>query len=292
MLAGLPYVVWPVGSLFILASPKKDEPFLNYHAWQGLWTGLVMLAFSFLSFLGMVLLFRLLPGSASYVPGMLGMSLFFGGMGILLVAFFTAVFLGWRATEGEMVRLPYLGDLAEQKMLDHTGMTRRQFMGLQAEYQQASSAEYGEEEIPFPELSASPGPGSRAAAQVRVEAARAARSQAPPNSPRVSPPRPIAEPRSQRPPQPTAVSSPPPGVSRPVEGKLPSAFQAKKNPAGSTFERSGPSEATPRVKEVDLVRHYKDLKSVPGANTPQGTPPAQHKDVLKKWLSSVDPKDR
>ena len=40
-----------------------------------------------------------------------------------------------------------------------------------------------------------------------------------------------------------------------------------------------PAQGTPQVKEVDLVRHYKERR----------TPSApQQSDALREWLSSVD----
>ena len=130
MLAGLPYVLWPVGSVFILATRKKDDPYLHYHAIQGLIWGAVALGLSVAGFLALLLLFRVMPGSSTYLPGVLGMGLLFGGGVIAMIVFFTAIFLAWRATAGEMLRLPFAGDFAEQRMLDHTGMTRREFVQM------------------------------------------------------------------------------------------------------------------------------------------------------------------
>ena len=148
MLAGLPYVVWPVGSLFILASRKRDDPYLHYHAVQGGLFGALVLLACFICFVGLAITFRLLPGSY-YVSGLLGMGTLFGGGVVAMTIFFTAIFLGWRATEGEMLRLPFLGDFAEGKMLDHTGMTRRDFEKmLEESFIEPPKEEF--EPIPFP----------------------------------------------------------------------------------------------------------------------------------------------
>ena len=72
MLAGLPYVVWPIGSLFILASRKKEDPFLHYHAVQALLAGGAMALSVLLVILVMIVGFRVMPGSASYIPAFLG----------------------------------------------------------------------------------------------------------------------------------------------------------------------------------------------------------------------------
>lgn len=255
MLAGLPYVVWPIGSFFILASRKKEEPFLCYHAIQALLSGAVMgllvLGITVLLFLG----FRVLPGSASYAPAVFSLGTLGVGAVTLVSLFLTALFLGWRATEGEMLRLPILGDFAEQKMLDQTGMTRRQFEQIRDEADQQSEVE---EEIPFPEVQ--PENDSRSApperAIDRLEAARRARAAAQQQQQRESepqrpqPPRPPASPAAQRRPQ-----MPPQAPPRPAQ---------------------------PVVKEVDLISHYKDKQ------VGRGNPDGQGNDVLRQWLSSVD----
>ncbi len=300
MLAGLPYVVWPVGTLFILATPKREEPFLVYHAWQALLTGLALSVISLAAFLGTALIFRLLPGTANYLPGFLGMSLFFVGLGIFVLAFFTAVFLGWRATEGDLIRIPYIGDFAEGKMLDQTGMTRRQFMGYQEEAR--AQQEPVEEKIPFPKFDGRPAavaPGSRSpqpgSALAEMEARRKLREaeRKTASEPAPSAPRPVSWGQVQ---SPTASGGAEPS------SKLPAAFQAQRTsgvgrpaeerplPGGRPQfgQRSAPPEdASGRVKEVDLVRHYKDLKSATKAQQRAGVKP-QHKDVLKDWLSSID----
>lgn len=173
MLAGLPYVVWPVGSLFVLASRKKDDPFLHYHAVQGGLFGAVLLAVCVLGFIALAITFRLLP-SSYYVSGMLGMGTLVGGGLAAMGIFLTAIFLGWRATEGEMLKLPFLGEFAEQKMLDHTGMTRREFMAMLE--QSFVEPKFDEPEpIPFP-VHGSPGLGEKAS---EVLAARPAEDMTP-----------------------------------------------------------------------------------------------------------------
>lgn len=168
MLAGLPYVVWPIGSLFILASRKKDDPFLHYHAVQGGLFGAATVAMCFIGFVILAVAFRLLPGSSTYLPGMMGMGVLLGGGAVGMLIFFTAIFLGWRATEGEMLRLPFAGDYAENRMLDHTGMTRREFLQmLEESFIEPSASE--PEAIPFPAYGAS-------VAEVRAAEVLAARS--------------------------------------------------------------------------------------------------------------------
>lgn len=263
MLAGLPYVVWPIGSFFILASRKKEEPFLCYHAIQALLSGAIMcllvLGVTVLLFLG----FRVLPGSASYAPAVISLGTLGVGAVTLVSLFLSALFLGWRATEGEMLRLPFLGDFAEQKMLDQTGMTRRQFEQIRDEADQQVEVE---EEIPFPEVqpesySRTPQPER---AIDRLEAARQARAAAQQQQQRESETtRPVARPEP-RPQQPPARPSP----------------AAQRRPQMPPQQPTRPAQ--PVVKEVDLISHYKDKQ------VGRGNPDGQSNDVLRQWLSSVD----
>lgn len=336
MLAGLPYVVWPVGSLFILASRKKDDPFLYYHAVQGAIFGAAMLALSIASFIGLAIVFRLLPGSSTYLPGILGMATLAGGGTILTAIFFTALFLAWRATEGEMVRLPFAGDFAEGKMLDHTGMTRRQFeQMLEESFIEPAAAE--PEPIPFPEYGApaltgkaaevmatrSPDAATPASlkaaeilahrqakqaaaekAQAAAQAALAAQQQAADLAAKQAAALQAAQKSAQRPPaaqqqaprQPQG-QVPPSQTGRPAGQQQQRSQTAPGNGPGQSPQRPpGPpqapapegraksyplirdsSESAPQVKEVDLIRHYKERR-----------PAAPQSDALRNWLSAVD----
>lgn len=358
MLAGLPYVVWPVGSLFILASRKKDDPFLHYHAVQGGLFGAAMSAFCLLSLIALAIAFRLLPGSSTYLPGMLGMGVLFGGGLLATMIFFMAIFLGWRATEGEMIRLPFAGDFAEGKMLDHTGMTRREFLEmLEKSFIEPNPNE--PEPIPFPAygtpavsgkaaevLAQRPDggatPASQKAAEIlahrqakqaaaqQAQAAQQAALQASQQAanlaakqaaallaaqqaaqrPAAPPARPTAQ---QQPPKPVQTPTPaarPPAVedgrakSYPLIGGSaggnvlqPSPPQRSAQPPQKSQSPSGwqqspgqgqpsmpPSQGSPgmvsnpQVKEVDLVRHYKERR----------TSAQQQTEALRDWLSAVD----
>lgn len=268
MLAGLPYVVWPIGSLFILASRKKEDPFLHYHAVQALLAGGAMALGVLIVILVMIVGFRVMPGSASYIPAFLGFGTIVVSGSVALAILLTAVFLGWRATEGEMLKIPILGDYAEEKMLDQTGMTRREFAEM---CERAMVPEEPEEEIPFPEVQKeSSAPAPRAID--RLEAARAARAQAEASRAQAQesappPPRQTREPAS--PPQSAPTPSPSPQRNSRDWGPLPRPGQPS------------PSKE-PRVREVDLIGHYKEKKVETG---PQG---GKNADVLRQWLSSVD----
>lgn len=322
MLAGLPYVVWPVGSVFILATRKKDDPFLHYHAIQGLIWGAVALALSLAGFLGLALLFRVMPGSSTYLPGMLGMGLLFGGAVIAMIAFFTALFLAWRATAGEMLRLPFAGDYAEQRMLDHTGMTRRDFMKMLED--SFIEPKFDEPEpIPFPQEPERPVNGrareilaqratqettpasvkasellaQRQAQQAQAKAEEARRQAALAQQQKAAAlqaQQAAALQASQRASQPPAVPIRPPlPAELPGPGARPDTARVKSYPLIGGKASAPPQPATqqpgqvrpsppgsvgqPKVKDVDLIRHYKDRgKSGESA------------DALKGWLTSMD----
>jgi uncharacterized membrane protein len=345
MLAGLPYVVWPVGSLFILASRKKDDPFLYYHGVQGLIWGAIVAVFGVLGLIGLAIAFRLMPGTSTYLWGAFGMGTFVGVGMLAMLVFFTAIFLGWRATEGEMLRLPFIGDYAEGKMLDHTGMTRREFMQMIEQSFIEPNAPV--EPIPFPPAAAAPQlsgkaaeilaqraavdatPASlkaaellaqRAAAQAQqtaLSSANGASRQQPPSKAPAAPRAAAASPPA--PAAPRAAAATPPAPAAPRAGSVPSsarptppnpqpakaartpdsgaAPQVKSYPliggAGSSQQavpaRPAPAAAPvaasgsgPQIKEVDLIRHYKERRNSAG-------PAAQPQtDALRQWLSSVD----
>ena len=177
-----------------------------------------------------------------------------------------------------MLRLPFLGDVAEEKMLDQTGMTRRQFEQM---CEDAIKAEGLDEEIPFPKLRA--GTRSRTTpdrvsltqppaerAIDRMEAARKTRAA---QQDREAPPSPRQAQRSQG----AAAAQRPPASPQQRPGA----------PAGRPPQRRpqmpAPQEpAQPVVKEIDLISHYKDKKV--GAGQQGGN----SNEVLRQWLSSVD----
>jgi len=263
MLAGLPYVVWPIGSAFILASRKKEDPFLYYHAIQALLAGAVMAAGVVILLVGLFLYFRIMPGAASYAPAVISLGALFGGIGLALAILLTAIFLGWRATEGEMLKLPFIGEYAEERMVDESGMTRRQFVEMME--RSVKSPQELEEEIPFPEpapgkvIATAPAPKPMSAID-RLEAARKAREEAARAQQEQT--------QASQPPEPPRPSSPQPspGAQRPQPPR--------------TRERQA---SQPVVKELDLIGHYKEKKvETTGA---QG---GKNANVLRQWLSSVE----
>ena len=339
MLAGLPYVVWPVGSLFILASRKKDDPFLHYHAVQGGIFGAVMGLTAVASFIGLGVVFRLLPGTSVYLPGLLGMATLAGGGLVLMAIFLTAIFLAWRATEGEMLRLPFIGDFAEGKMLDHTGMTRRQFEQM-LEQSFIEPAPDEPEAIPFPEYGtpaltgkaaevmatrtadgttpasfkaaeilahrqAKQAAAEKAAATAQaalaiqqknanlaaqqtaaLQATQRAQPSTRPAQPAQSAPRPAQPPQAPPRPATTQHQGQQQRPAAPANGAGQAARPDATPPAPATpaerarsypLIRESSDNTAPQVKEVDLIRHYKERR-----------PAAPQSDALRNWLTAVD----
>lgn len=128
MLSGLSYPLWPIAPAFVLYSSKREDPFLYFHALQGLAFGAVSTIAAGLVGLIVALLFRILPGSSTLLPGIMGIVVFTGGILGLLAIFLISLFLGWRASAGELMRLPVLGEWAETRMLCATGMTAEDFV--------------------------------------------------------------------------------------------------------------------------------------------------------------------
>ena len=275
MLAGFPYVVWPIGSLFILASRKKEDPFLYYHAVQALLVGALLGFFSFLLIAFLFICFRFMPGSSSYIPTFFSLGFLFAGGFAVLAVLLTAIFLGWRATEGEMLRIPFIGDFAEEKMLDQTGMTRRDFEAMLIDSVATGPSE--DVEVQFPDFeeaerstaalgrSARPQPPQETAID-RLEATRRAQAE------RQRKTRDLRAEASQSKRAPVNKAN-----SHPTE---------KARPSGKSWEESRPkvrrTEEGSVVKDVDLIGHYKEKE--PKSSQKRNA----DKDVLRNWLTSVD----
>ena len=285
MLAGLPYVVWPFGSFFILASPKKEDPFLYYHAVQALLAG-VALGFSMLvAIVGMFICFRLMPTGtvpentteivepvwSATMPALFSGGVIIGGGFLMMSILLVAIFLGWRATEGEMLRLPFLGDIAEEKMLDQTGMTRRQF---EAMLEASMNPQSVEEEIPFPELEGE-APQHSAPSQERaidrLEAARQARA--------------AQHQREEEQRRQEAARLQQARQTRQLEQRQPaSGGHGGHSTAGYGHSHAPQREvasqqANPVIREVDLIGHYKETQLETGPDS------GKKADVLRQWLS-------
>ncbi len=120
MLAGLAYPFWFVVVPFALFSSRREEPFVQFHARQALGLGVGSLVASFAgSFLVWAFMQVLPAGSFSGLAGVLA---FAGLWLVFLFLFFLFFFLGYRASTGEFLMLPVLGQGALQRTLDDLGL--------------------------------------------------------------------------------------------------------------------------------------------------------------------------
>lgn len=121
MLAGLTYPFWFVIVPLVMFSSRRQEPFVQFNARQSLWLGVgstvVTLAGAFLCWAFMAVM---PSGSAS---GVIGVAAFIGLWVVFLFAFFLFFFLGYRASTGEFMKLPFVGDGALMRTLDDLGLT-------------------------------------------------------------------------------------------------------------------------------------------------------------------------
>lgn len=121
MLSGLSYPLWPIAPPFVLLSSKRRDPFLQFHALQGLGYGVAASFLTVLLSMGIWVLFQILPSGSTFVAGFLGIAIFCAGLAAFLVLFLSSLFLGWRASAGEMIRLPVIGEWAEARVVQETG---------------------------------------------------------------------------------------------------------------------------------------------------------------------------
>jgi uncharacterized membrane protein len=112
MLSGLSYLAWFLVPPIILLSDKKNEPYVRFHALQGLFTGLAV-SLASLVMLIFAWLFSLILARAEMAGGVIYVII------ISVIAFLHLVLLGlvaffaWRAHNGRYFRLPILAGLAD-----------------------------------------------------------------------------------------------------------------------------------------------------------------------------------
>jgi hypothetical protein len=61
MLSGLVYPAWFVAPFFVLASPKREDPFLHFHALQALLFGALSCVAGFVLMLALWVTMRIIP---------------------------------------------------------------------------------------------------------------------------------------------------------------------------------------------------------------------------------------
>jgi uncharacterized membrane protein len=122
MLCGLAYPGWFIGPIFVLLSPKKQDPFLCFHSIQGLLVGLVSMVLELALLAAVWIFFQVAPNGGTPMSGLVGVTLFGSGLCATMLLFLVAFFLGWRASSGQYLKLPILGPLAERWMGQLLGM--------------------------------------------------------------------------------------------------------------------------------------------------------------------------
>lgn len=290
MLCGLAYPLWPIAPFFILKSVKRDDPFICFHAYQGLAFGGFSTAGFFILFAILMVMFRILPGSSTLVPGVLGIGVFLGGWAAFLAIICLSLFLGWRASAGEMLKLPLIGEWAEERMIASTGMSRDEFIRTLQEPAPAVTT-------PAPDPGAWPtGPpdsdmpvdaweAQQQYSQARQQHAPAAPTPQPPPRPAPQPQNaPSAQPQAPSwqqapaqpgPPQrPVPQARPQPGISRPVWPKV-----------ASSPAPSAPAQVPPQRPDPASVR-AQAMRAAPPQ--PAERPLGQENNILRQWLASVD----
>lgn len=116
MLSGLCYPFWMIAPGFVLASSKRQDPFLLFHALQGLAVGVLASAGSVVGLVFLWVMFSSLPVQYTMASGVLGGLLVMAALAVAGLAFLVSIFLGWQASSGRYFRLPVLGEWCETKM--------------------------------------------------------------------------------------------------------------------------------------------------------------------------------
>jgi uncharacterized membrane protein len=121
MLAGLTYPFWFLVVPFVMFSSRREEPFVQFHARQSLWLGAASLLGTVLgAFLCWAFMAVMPSGAAS---GLMGLAAIAGLWVVFLFLFFLFFFMGDRASTGEFMKLPFVGEGALQRTLDDLGLT-------------------------------------------------------------------------------------------------------------------------------------------------------------------------
>jgi len=116
MISGLCYPVWPIVPPMVLLGARRQEPFVHFHALQGLALGLVSVVGSGLLVGLMWLILQILPGGSPAFSGVIGLMVFSGGFLVLGFYLSFLLYTAWRASAGRFLRLPVLGSWAEARM--------------------------------------------------------------------------------------------------------------------------------------------------------------------------------
>lgn len=127
MLSGLAYPLWPFVCPIILMGEKKHEPFVHFHAIQALALGVISLAAAIVISMVTFLLLWLLPSSFVTFSGFVGLTVFLVLTFAFLFWFSVIIYIAWQASSGNFLRLPFLGQWAEEKMQTNLGITEADY---------------------------------------------------------------------------------------------------------------------------------------------------------------------
>lgn len=130
MLAGLCYPFWMCIPFFVLASSKREDPFLLFHSMQGLALGLLSSLVSILGVLFLWITFSSLPTSWMMTSGLVGVVLVLAALGFGALCFGMSIFFGWQASSGKFLRAIGVGDLCEAKMASMLNLSAAQLRAL------------------------------------------------------------------------------------------------------------------------------------------------------------------
>jgi uncharacterized membrane protein len=126
MMSGMCYPFWMVVPFFVLASSKREDPFLAFHALQGLAIGVLTSILSVVGLLILWVVYSSLPTSYMMTSGLIGVVLLVGAMAFGALSFCLSIFLGWQASAGRFLRMAGVGDWCEAKMAQMLGLTAKQ----------------------------------------------------------------------------------------------------------------------------------------------------------------------
>lgn len=116
MLSGLCYPFWMAVPWFVLASPKREDPFLCFHALQGLALGVAGTVLTLVSLPFLWLMFNSLPTTYTMTAGFLGVFILAAALAWMGVSFAVLIFMGWQASSGRFLRFPALGEWCEARV--------------------------------------------------------------------------------------------------------------------------------------------------------------------------------
>lgn len=117
MLSGLAYPLWPlVCPLVLWGGMRREEPFVHFHTLQALALGVVSIGSALVVSLVAFIFLWLLPSSFVTFSGFIGLVIFAVLAFALMFWLFFVIYVGYRASSGDFMRLPFIGKWAEEKM--------------------------------------------------------------------------------------------------------------------------------------------------------------------------------